>query len=225
MAKGKQATLMFYQRILDATAASTDQEHIPTLILSDTEMPDRTAALLSGETEPVRRRLLDGVRTLEQWGACCVAVPCNTSHAFLPWVQAQTDIPIIHMIRETAAALRANGVRRAGIMGTDGTLRMGLYHAACAAEGLEAVDPAPEEQKLVMSLIYDEIKAGCRGTREKFETAAASLWAQGCDCIVLACTELSVYRDWHSLDDRFIDPMDVTARRCVELCGYPLRAR
>ena len=43
---GPQATLQFCQRVIDLTAAQIDQEHIPTLILNDTEMPDRTAALL-----------------------------------------------------------------------------------------------------------------------------------------------------------------------------------
>ena len=51
---GPQATLQFCQRVIDLTAAHSDQEHIPTLIVSDTEMPDRTAALLSGDAAPVR---------------------------------------------------------------------------------------------------------------------------------------------------------------------------
>ena len=46
---GPQATLQFCQRVIDLTAAQTDQEHIPTLILNDTEMPDRTEAILSGK--------------------------------------------------------------------------------------------------------------------------------------------------------------------------------
>ena len=55
---GPQATQVFYQRILDKTDARRDQEHLPTLIWSDTGMPDRTQAILSGQTEPVYQRLL-----------------------------------------------------------------------------------------------------------------------------------------------------------------------
>ena len=47
---GPQATQVFYQRILDKTDARRDQEHLPTLIWSDTGMPDRTQAILSGQT-------------------------------------------------------------------------------------------------------------------------------------------------------------------------------
>lgn len=220
---GPQATILFYQRVVDFTAAAADQEHIETLILSDAKMPDRTAALLSGETGPVYERLLSDARTLEDWGACCIGVPCNTSHAFLPAVEAQLNIPIVNMVTETAQALKALGCRRVGVMGTDGTLQMGLYHAACRALGMEAVSPPEEEQRLVMSIIYDEIKAGKRGSEDKFARVEQAFRALGCDRVVLACTELSVYKDWHEVGEYYVDAMDVLARSCVERCGYALR--
>lgn len=220
---GPQATLQFCQRVIDLTDAHSDQAHLPMLILNDTQMPDRTAALLSGDTQPVYDRLLADARTLEGWGATAIAVTCNTAHAFLPKVQEGVGIPIVNMAEEAALALKALGAKRVGLLSTDGTLRAGLYHAALARHGMEAVVPAPAEQKLVMSLIYDEIKAGRRGSEDRFEAAAAPLKAAGCDRIVLACTELSTYKDWHRLDDLYVDAMDALARRCVEICGYPLR--
>ncbi len=220
---GPQATILFYQRVVDFTAAAADQEHIETLILSDAKMPDRTAALLSGETGPVYERLLSDARTLESWGASCIAVPCNTSHAFLPAVEAQLGIPIVNMVTETAKALKAMDCKRVGVMATDGTLKMGLYHAACQALGMETVSPPAEEQKLVMSLIYDEIKAGHRGSEDKFAQVEKAFRALGCDRVVLACTELSVYKDWHRVGDYYLDAMDVLARRSVEMCGYTVK--
>ena len=65
---GPQATNTFYQFIIDRTDAHSDQEHVNTLILSDSDMPDRTAAILSGRTERVYRRLLSDARLLEQAG-------------------------------------------------------------------------------------------------------------------------------------------------------------
>jgi len=220
---GPQATQMFYQRVLDRTAADSDQAHIPTLILSDTQMPDRTAAILSGETSAVTARLLSDARLLESWGAACIAIPCNTSHSFVPQLQKELKTPIVNMIEETAAALDRLGCKRVGILATDGTLRMGLYHAACEARGMEALSPPPEIQSLVMSVIYDEIKKGEKGSREKFAAIDAALRAMDCDRAVLACTELSVYKDWHGLPTFYLDAMDVLAEQCVLRCGYPLR--
>ena len=59
---GPQATQVFYQYVLDRTEASCDQEHLPALILSDTGVPDRTASILTGNTEPMYQRLLADAR-------------------------------------------------------------------------------------------------------------------------------------------------------------------
>ena len=150
-------------------------------------------------------------------------MPCNTSHFFLDRVQEYIGIPILHMIRETARLLAAQGLKRPGILATDGTIRTGLYQRECSAAGIQAVIPSPEAQKLVMSLIYDDVKAGRDGDPQKFAAIHEDLLSQGCDCGVLACTELSVFADKHHLPPFYTDAMAVLAQRAVEACHKPLR--
>lgn len=220
---GPQATQMFYQFVLDRTDAMRDQDHLPALILSDTAMPDRTSAILSGNTEEIYARLRQDAKLLEQCGCTAIAIPCNTSHYFVDRLQGELSVPIIHMIRETASALAATGKKRPGILATDGTVRSGLYQKECAALGMEAVVPDEATQKLVMSIIYDEIKQGEQGSREKFAQIDRALRSAGCDCAILACTELSVFATYHSLPPYYLDAMMVLAEQSVKRCGYPLR--
>ena len=159
---GPQATQDFYQRILDKTDAARDQEHLPTLIWSDTSMPDRTAAILGGDAEGCYQRLLAGARLLEQGGCTVLAIPCNTSHYFADRLQGEISIPLIHMPRETVGELAAAGKRKVGILATDGTVCTGIYQKECDARGIAAISPPEDIQKLVMSIIYDEIKRGER---------------------------------------------------------------
>ena len=220
---GPQATQVFYQRILDGTDAARDQEHIPTLIWSDTAMPDRTAAILAGETEPIFRQLLAGAQLLEREGCTVLAIPCNTAHYFADRLQEKLGIPLLNMIRLSAEAMVRRGCRRVGILATDGTIRTSLYQSACTAQGLDAVTPGEAAQALVMSIIYDEIKRGEAGSREKFAAIDRDLRAQGCDGAILACTELSVYKDNHGVPEHYLDAMDVLAEAAILACGYPLR--
>jgi len=222
---GPQATQVLYQRILDMTDASCDQEHIPTLIWSDTAIPDRTAAILGGDGEKCYRELLAGARLLEGCGCTALAIPCNTSHFFADRLQAELNIPIVHMVRRTVAMLAgsAHPPRRVGILATDGTIRTGVYQRECETQGMEAVAPGPEGQRLVMSIIYDEIKKGETGSREKFAAIDQELRALGCDGAILACTELSVYRSYHVLPEFYVDAMDVLAREAILACGHRLR--
>ncbi|MEG1720796.1 MAG: amino acid racemase [Pseudoflavonifractor sp.] len=220
---GPQATQDFYQRILDRTDAARDQEHLPAFILSDTAMPDRTAAILGGDAEGCYERLLADALLLERSGCTAIAIPCNTSHFFADRLQKELQIPIVHMVRETAKVLAARGSKRVGILATDGTVQAGVYQKECAALGITAVDLPPETQKIVMSIIYDEIKKGEKGSREKFAVIDRALRDLHCDAAILGCTELSVYRTYHGLPEFYVDAMDILAERSIETCGYPLR--
>lgn len=220
---GPQATLSFYQRIIDLTDASCDQEHVPTLIWSDSLIPDRTAALLEGRGEEVYTRLLSDARLLERAGCTVIAIPCNTSHYFIDRLAAELHIPILNMVRETVARIGRFGTPRVGILATDGTVQMGLYQEECRRAGLLPITPPEEIQRLVMSIIYDEIKRGEQGSREKFQAIDAALRRLGCDCAILGCTELSVYRLNHNLPSFYVDAMEVLAQCAITACGKPLR--
>lgn len=224
---GPQATQVFYQRILDMTDAARDQDHVPTLIWSDTQMPDRTTAILGGgeQAEGCYQRLLAGAKLLEAAGCTILGIPCNTSHYFADRLQGELkSLRLIHMVRETAAVMAQSGCKRVGILATDGTVQTGVYQRECEALGLTCPALPAEVQKLVMSIIYDEIKRGETGSREKFAVIDRTLRRDlGCDGAILGCTELSVYRSYHGLPAYYLDAMDVLARQCITACGYPLR--
>lgn len=221
---GPQATQIFYQRILDRTDAECDQQHLPTLILSDTEIPDRTRAILSGQSQQVYDRLLADAKLLENSGCTAIAIPCNTSHYFVDDLQKELSTPIINMVRETCRELAHRGCKRVGILATDGTIQTQTYQKECASQGFEGVAPDEKTQKLVMSIIYDEIKKGETGSREKFAAIDRALRGMGCDAAILGCTELSVYRVYHGLPDFYIDAMEILVERSITTCGKQLRS-
>lgn len=222
---GPEATQYFYQLLIRRTPAARDQEHIPTLILSDAQMPDRTAAILNGDTEPVYRRLLRDAKLLESCGCRCVAIPCNTSHYFADRLQRELDIPLLNMPRLTARRLAEQGGKRAALLATTGTIQAGVYLRECRRCGLELWTPGDDTQARVMALIYDVIKGGGVITGAEFDPIDAAVRASGCDCAILGCTELSVYRGYHALPAFYTDAMEVLAEHCISFFGrIPLPA-
>ncbi len=216
---GPQATQLFYQWLIDHTDASCDQEHVRTLILSDTQMPDRTAAILSGQTEAVFDRLLADCRLLTGAGCTAIAIPCNTSHYFADDLQANLTVPILHMPRlaSAEAARRLSGQPGpVAVLATDGTIQSGVYDRELEALGLAPWHPDEKTQAAVMHLIYDVIKGGSTGTRGDFSAIDAAVRSAGCRLAILACTELSVYRQNHGLDNSFyLDAMEILVNECV----------
>lgn len=218
---GPEATSYFYQQMIAHTKAISDQEHIDMVILSHAAIPDRTEAILSGDDKEVIRMLIADAITLEKLGVGHIAIPCNTSHYFYDQVQEQVKVPVIHMIRDSVkeALKKASNVKKIGIMATDGTIQAGVYHREC--EALDVIPVVPEEkgQRDVMSLIYDDIKSGSKGDTKKFNRVFEELITKGCDVVILACTELSVFKGHHEVSERCLDAMDVLIRESIVRSG------
>lgn len=217
---GPEATAYFYEQVIQHTRASRDQDHLDMVILSCASMPDRTAAIESADHAPILACMRSCVERLEACGVSQIAIPCNTSHFFYDDIQAMTAIPIIHMPRETVrVATQDPAVRRIGIMGTDGTVHAGVYAQACAEAGVTPVIPSPERQRDVMSLIYDDVKAGRTPRLDKLERVLAHFEHERCDRIILACTELSVLNRYRTMPEGTIDALDVLVRESIVRCG------
>ena len=120
---GPQATNTFYQFVIDRTDARTDQEHVNALILSDSDMPDRTAAILGSEKarQAVYERLLSDARLLESAGCTAIAVPCNTSHFFLDTHLPGGEIQPLHYGGGPAPCSGCPQPGAEGPLRTDGT--------------------------------------------------------------------------------------------------------
>ena len=129
------------------------------------------------------------------------------------------------MVRETIKEVitKYPDVQKVGIMATDGTVHANVYGRECAAYGIQAVYPAPLMQTAVMHIIYNEIKKGKVGSLDIFSQVADSLREQGCQVMILACTELSILKDEYPLPDDIVDAMDVLVRRFVEMSGRPYK--
>ena len=195
------------------------------VIISQASMPDRTHAILTGDDARLLQVMREDAQALETLGCTCIAIPCNTSHYFYDKIQSFTGVPIIHMPREAVReAAQARRARRIGIMGTDGTVRSGVYARECEALGVECMVPSPERQADVMSIIYENVKAGHPADMGKFSLVVDELVRRGCDAIILACTELSVARRRQGAPDVCLDAMDVLVREAIERSGKLYRA-
>lgn len=217
---GPMASVLFCKMITEHTVAGKDQDHIQMMILSDSAMPDRTDAILSGNTDEVRDRMLKDARVLEAAGCDAICVTCNTAHYFVDMISSEVSVPFIHMIRETAGSMAEKYPGgKIGIMATDGTIKTGLYQKELEKAGLSYFTPSEKIQKLVMHEIYDCVKAGLPCDKKAFSKITKEFKKAGCDSVLMACTELSVIKADEKLGDWFTDPMLIMAEKAVAYAG------
>lgn len=216
---GPLATADLFEKIILHTKASRDQDHLRVLIDSNTNIPDRTAAILHGGADPVPE-LAASARGLERHGAELLLMPCNTAHHFYDAVQASVSVPVLHMIRLTAQALRERGVAAAGLLATDGTVQAGVYQRCFAGSGIRLLTPDGPGQRAIMDMIYQGVKAG----RRDYDAGAAgaameALLRQGAETLILGCTELPLAVKLYGIGLPVTDPTLELALAAIHQAG------
>lgn len=216
---GPMATAYFLELIVAMTDASRDQEHPEIIVMNIPSIPDRTAYILGKSSEnPVVPMVTLG-KQMKELGVSIIATPCITAHYFHEQLQKGIDLPVIHAIRATAATMKNAGIRRVGLMATDGTVQSGIFQKEVEAAGMEMLLPSPASQAKVMSIIYDYVKAGLTPDMSLFEDVQQELFERGAEVIVLGCTELSLLKKDYPLGSGILDALEVLARESVLACG------
>ena len=222
---GPLATADLFQKIVLLTKADTDREHIRVYIDSNANIPDRTAAILSGGENPVPE-MASALRHLEACGADCIIMPCNTAHYFLPRLQAMTKIPFLSILTAAAEACKAQFPgKTVGNLATRGTLAANLYQEALAQAGVPYLVPDAPAQDALMRVIYDGVKAG-KGPdsyRADFLTVLEQMSAGGAEVFLLGCTELPLAAEALNIALPTVDPTAELAKASIRFCGYGVR--
>lgn len=218
---GPAATADFYSKLVAATPADRDQDHVRTVIWSDPSIPDRTIALLEGGEDPTAH-LIDNAQRLERFGATLIAMPCNTAHAYLPAIAESVDVPIVSMIDAMTDDVYHLPVlpRCVGLIATTATVRASLYEASLAAIGVSLLVPNSSEQDVVMSAIR-EIKRGNTGRRVSrcLSDASYQLAERGADLVLAGCTEITLAWDTRAAPIALLDPVQSLIAKVLALAG------
>ncbi|MBP2242452.1 aspartate racemase [Cytobacillus eiseniae] len=218
---GPMATSVFFEKVIENTVASSDQDHINMMILNHATLPDRTSVILNKREELFLDAIKNDFKLLEFAGVANIAIPCNTSHFFYEKMQEMTSINIIHMIDETCKTIhqKYGDHSKVGVLATTGTISSGIYEKGCNTYNMQLYKPNKVYQEQIMNTIY-HVKSDLEVDTKVIEKIIEDLvHNEGCSCVILACTELSCL----DLDDQAakycIDAMDVLVERSIEYSG------
>ena len=209
---GPLATVDFLTKLVAATEAKIDQQHMPMVIRSVPQIPDRSACIMKGGESPLPALRL---RELARVGATVVAMPCNTAHHWFDALVADDLPPILYIVdavAERLALVLPEGAPIA-VMATAGTHAAGVYGRRLDAARWPILAPTPEDIEAVGRGIA-LVKAGrIAEARVLFSRQAEAQRVRGAGAVVLACIEFPAALPCD--DPSLIDATDALARRCV----------
>ena len=192
---------------------------------------DYTACLYRGDWQGVGELMLASANKLARIGADFLICPDNTIHQGLPYIEGRSPLPWLHIAEVAAAAAAERGFRRLALTGTRWLVESEVYPEKLAARGLDCRRPDAAERAAIDRIIIDELVYGvCRPEAVAyFQRVIGRLRAEGCDAVILGCTEIPLLMNDANSPLPTLDSTRLLARaalrRAVEGAATPAKER
>lgn len=211
---GPEATVDAMHKLIVNTSASKDQEHIPVITISIPDIPDRSSSILQHQTSPLPK-MVEYLKVLENAGAECIIVACNTAHYWFNELKQQSHVDMISIIDAACDALKENHIQKVGLLATSATVRAAMYQSGLAAQQIECI--VPESQQQVMDAIYAYKAGHLDEARALMLPVKEALFDQGVERIILGCTEIPLIlaAELQAFPERFMDSTNELVCRAI----------
>lgn len=189
-----ESTAEYYRILNERTRERLGGLHSARCLLYSVDFAEIEHLQAQGRWTEAGEVLADAARSLDAAGADLLLICTNTMHKVADSVEAATSVPLLHLADTTAAAVRAAGLRRVGLLGTAFTMEQEFYRGRLTAGGLDVLIPDSEGRALVHRVIYEELCLGIvRGeSRAAFRRVVEDLVADGAEGVILGCTEIEL---------------------------------
>jgi aspartate racemase len=213
---GPQSTALFYEEIIRLSQQRKVVEYPRMLINSmciwdfSQKMNDKDQLfeLLVGEIERI------------QGEVDFLTMVCNTAHSVLDHLRAHFNVPLIAIQEEVIRKIRKDGLKKVGIIGTKITSSSRIYSDELERNGIEAVTLPDPILETFNQLIFDEMLRGQSydAMRDQMIAHTRLLKEQGCEGVILGCTELPLFLKQEDVDITLYPSTQILAEAVVEGC-------
>ncbi|HZK09429.1 MAG TPA: amino acid racemase [Clostridia bacterium] len=219
---GPLASVDLQEKIILNTKAASDKEHLHVITDCNTNIPDRTKAILEGGESPLAE-MKKSAKRLEKAGAQVLLIACNTAHYYLVQLEKEVNLPFISMVDAVLKEVEKKEVKKISILSTKGVYKTGLYQKKCQERSIAYLIPEKKDRQLMMDIIYG-LKAGrLQENTSRMEFFLEAERKKGVELFLLACTELPIYFSYNKIDVPLLDSTLCLALEAIRYAGGKTR--
>lgn len=213
-----ESSAVYYRLINEAVRKQCGGLSSADLVMRSVNFAEIVALQKAGRWDLAEKALGDAAAALERAGADCVLICTNTMHLIADAVAKRVRVPLIHIVDETAAAIKQAGYARPLLLATKYTMEHGFYTDRMRGLGLDPMVPDAADRQMVHDVIFNELCAGeIKDTsRDAFLTVIDKAKAEGADCVILGCTEICLLLDPNALVLPGFDSTTIHCQAAVE---------
>ena len=192
-----ESTALYYRLLNEGVSDRLGGLHSADCVVVSLDFAAVAELQAQGRWDDAGALLAAHARELQAAGADLILLCTNTMHKVAAHVEAEVDVPLLHIIDVTAGAARDAGFERVGLLATRFTMEQPFYADRMSTHGIDVITPDATGRDLVHRVIYDEL---CRGvfsddSRQQVHEVIGQLADRGAQAVILGCTELELLVD------------------------------
>lgn len=213
-----ESTVLYYQIINRETNARLGGNHSADIVMHSVDFEKIVRLQKAGDWAAAGAVLAESARKLEGMGADVLVLATNTMHKIADVIEQAVRIPLLHVVDATAAAVKAKGLNRVGLLGTCFTMSDGFYSERMAKQGVEIRMPSENEQAEIHRIIFEELCLNKiqAGSKAYYQQVVRRLQEQGAEGVILGCTEIGLLLKENDCPLPLFDSAEIHALAAVD---------
>lgn len=181
-----------YRTICDEGPALMGTHRHPEISMHTRALGEYMDFIHRDDWQGVADLMLSSAEKLKKIGADFLICPDNTIHRSFARVAEHSPLPWLHIVEEVAAEAKRRGFQRLAITGTRYTMEGPVYPEVLVRSRIDFRVPEPLERTEIDRIIFDELVNGIFEPESLavFRAVIGRMKSEGCDAVVLGCTEI-----------------------------------
>jgi len=212
-----EGTALCYRSICEEGAAILGEYQHPQMTIHSFPLADYLPFISKLDWEGVAGLMLESAEKVARAGADFAISPCNTTHEAFEFVRSRSPIPWLHIAEVVGDAAVSRGQSKLGILGSRFLMEGNVYREVLSQRGIEAVIPETIERETINRFIFNELVTGILrdSTRDYVRGVVSHLSENGCDAVVMGCTEIPLILSQDDVEVPLLDSTRLLAKAAL----------
>ncbi len=190
-----ESSLEYYRIINETVKARLGALHSAKSLMYTVDFAEIEILQRQGLWKQATDAMIEAAHYIENGGADFLLICTNTMHKMADEVQQSIHIPLLHIADATAEEVKSQGLHKVGLLGTRFTMEEEFYKGRLEKQHhLQVLIPEALQREIVHRVIYEELVLGeiNPASKSQYREIIAGLIRQGCEGIILGCTEIGL---------------------------------
>ena len=189
-----ESTVTYYEIINKEVARRLGGFHSAKMLMYSVDFAELEENMKNGYWQGNAVILADAAVRLERAGADFIVIATNTMHKLVPDIEKEISVPILHIADATADAIKRDGIKKVGLLGTRFTMTQDFIKDKLVDAGLEVVLPESKDMEFVNDVIFNELCLGkvLDSSRDEYKRIIEDMKEKGAEGVILGCTEIGM---------------------------------